>query len=172
MATSSAEINIRPATPDDCPEIMRLIMELAIFEKLPEQVKMTVDVLRKDCFGEKPLCYCIVAEPVQTESPDLIGYALYFSTYSTWEGAALHLEDLYVTPAFRGKGIGKRLWKHVTKDGLERGCNRLQLSVLGWNTHAKDLYLRNGCIDLTETEDWHLMRMKRNTMEAFVKDLL
>ncbi|KAH9514660.1 Diamine acetyltransferase 2 [Bulinus truncatus] len=162
-----SDLIIRPAKPDDCPEIVRLIKELAVFEKLEDQVKMTPEVLRKDCFGEKPLCYCIVAEI--KDSPQLIGYALYFSIYSTWEGASLHLEDLYVTPAFRGRGIGTQMWKKVTEHGLEMGCNRLHLAVLGWNTKARELYKRHGCIDLTEAEGWHLLRMTRETMKNFVK---
>ncbi|KAK0049536.1 diamine acetyltransferase 2 [Biomphalaria pfeifferi] len=167
MDNSLSDITIRAAKPEDCHEIVRLIKELAVFEKLEDQVKMTAEVLQKDCFGDRPLCYCIVAK--QQDSPELVGYALYFSIYSTFEGASLHLEDLYVNPAYRGRGIGTQLWKRVTKHGLDLGCNRLQLTVLGWNTKAKDLYTHYGFKDLTESEGWHLMRMSRATMEDFVK---
>uniref|UniRef100_A0A0B7ABS6 N-acetyltransferase domain-containing protein n=2 Tax=Arion vulgaris TaxID=1028688 RepID=A0A0B7ABS6_9EUPU len=167
--TASENVNIRIAKPDDCPEIMRLIIELAMFEKLEDQVKIDAEVLKRDCFGDKPSCHCVVAEPVHGDSKQLIGYALYFPTYSTWVGVCLHLEDIYITPAYRGSGLGKKLWQTVTQIALDMGCSRLQLSVLGWNKHARDLYLRHGCIDMTEAEDWHLMRLRREDMEAFVK---
>ncbi|XP_059172751.1 thialysine N-epsilon-acetyltransferase-like [Physella acuta] len=171
MMDSQQDITIRPATSADCDEILRLIIELAVYEKLEDQVKMTADVLRKDCFGDKPLFYCIVAEPSQKDSSQLVGYALYFSIYSTWEGASLYLEDIYVTPAYRTRGIGKQLLKHVTQAALDMGCSRLQLSVLGWNKSAKDFYTRYGYVDLTEKEDWHVMRMQRKAMEEYVKNV-
>merc|ERR1719483_2030072 len=127
---------------------MRLNIELATFEKMANQVKTT---------AEKPL--------------QLVGYSLFYPIYSTWDGRSMYLEDLYVTPDHRGTGQGKRLWKHVTKVALDWDCKRLHLAVLGWNTFAKDFYTRHGLIDLTETEDWHLMRMTRPSMETFVKDL-
>ncbi|BFZ06589.1 hypothetical protein BsWGS_09628 [Bradybaena similaris] len=167
--TGLSDVIIRPAKPEDCPEIMKLIIELAVFEKLADQVRIDAEVLKRDCFGEKPYFQCIVAEPENKDSNSLVGYALFFPTYSTWEGVCVHLEDLYVMPAYRGKGLGKRLWQHVTQIALDMGCSRLQLSVLGWNKDAKDMYTRQGCIDMTETEDWHLMRLCRKEMEAFVK---
>ncbi|XP_059172696.1 thialysine N-epsilon-acetyltransferase-like [Physella acuta] len=164
-------INIRPATPADCDEIMRLIIELFDYEKLEDQVEMTVEVLRRDCFGEKPLFYCIVAEPAQKDSSKLVGYALYCSIYSTLVGASVYLEDIYVTPAYRTRGIGKQMMKHVTKAALDMGCSRLQLSVLGWNKMAKDFYSRYGYVDVTEKQDWHVMRMQRKAMEEYVKNI-
>ncbi|XP_059172747.1 thialysine N-epsilon-acetyltransferase-like [Physella acuta] len=165
------DINIRPATPADSDVIIRLINELAKHIKQEDEVKMNADVLKKDCFGCKPLFYCIVAEQCQKDSSQLVGYALYFSIYSTWEGASLYLEDIYVTPAYRTRGIGKQLLKHVTQAALDMGCSRLQLSVLGWDKMTKDFYTRYGYVDLTEKQDWHVMRMQRKAMEEFVRNV-
>jgi len=161
---------IRLANPGDCDEIMRLNIELATFEKMADQVKITAEVLKKDLFGDKPTCQCIVAELAASEPAQLVGYSLFYPIYSTWDGRAMYLEDLYVTPTHRGTGQGKRLWQYVTQTALDQGCQRLHLAVLGWNTFAKDFYMRHGLIDLTETEDWHLMRMTRPHMEKFVEN--
>ncbi|XP_005109826.1 diamine acetyltransferase 2 isoform X2 [Aplysia californica] len=168
---AQSNVLIRPAKPEDCDEIMRLIVELAEFEKMADQVHITTDTLRKDMFAEKPLCSSIVAELAGSEPRQLIGYSLFYPIYSTWDGVSMYLEDLYVTPSQRGQGLGKKIWQHVTKAALDLNCQRLHLAVLNWNTFAKDFYLRCGLIDLTETEDWHLMRMRRKEMENFVKDL-
>ncbi|RUS78814.1 hypothetical protein EGW08_013432 [Elysia chlorotica] len=162
------EVDIRHAESSDCEEIVRLIVELAEFEKMVDQVKMTPQILRKDCFGEKPICSCVVASKKQDKS-SLVGYSLFYPVYSTWEGASLYLEDLYVTPSYRSRGIGKLLWQRVTQIGLDMDCSRLNLCVLGWNKMAKELYERHGFVDLTNKEDWHLMRLDREGMEKFVK---
>ncbi|GFN73991.1 hypothetical protein PoB_000049700 [Plakobranchus ocellatus] len=170
MALSSSveeKIIIRKAEDGDCEEIVRLIEELAEFEKMKDQVKITADILRKDCFGERPLCSCIVASK-ETDRSSLVGYCLYYPVYSTWEGASLYLEDVYVTPSHRLRGIGRLLWQNVAQAGLDMGCSRLNLAVLGWNKNAKDWYERLGCVDLTDKEDWHLMRLDRKGMESSV----
>ncbi|XP_023818399.1 diamine acetyltransferase 2 isoform X2 [Oryzias latipes] len=104
---------IRPAKKEDCKEISRLIMELAVYEKMPDQVKIAHEELERDGFCENPFFQCLVAEvPEEHKSKEgftVVGYALYFYTYSTWKGRSIFLEDLYVMPEFRGNGIGKGL---------------------------------------------------------------
>ncbi|XP_070213186.1 thialysine N-epsilon-acetyltransferase-like isoform X3 [Littorina saxatilis] len=167
-----ADVTVREATVHDCEEIMRLIKELAEFEKLPEQVRITADVLRKDGFGEDRYFHCLVAEGT---SPDgggegrvVVGFCLYYYIYSTWEGKSCYMEDLYVIPQCRGKGAGTAMWVEVTKIALSKGCCRLHWAVLDWNTPAIDLYKRRGGVDLTEKEGWHLFRMTKTVMEQFV----
>ncbi|XP_005099202.1 diamine acetyltransferase 2-like [Aplysia californica] len=168
MAQSS--FLLRQAKPEDCDEIMRLIVELADFGKMAHLVHITADTLRKDMFAEKSLCSSIVAELAGSEPRQLIGYSLFFPIYSTLDGMSMYLEDIYVTPSQRGQGLGKKMLLHVTKAAFDLNCQRLHLAVLNWNKFAKDFYIRCGLIDVTETEDWHLMRMKRKEIENFVKD--
>ncbi|GFR82164.1 diamine acetyltransferase 2 [Elysia marginata] len=170
LETPSAtdEVVIRSAELKDCEEIVRLIMELAEFENMADRVTMTAQILRNDCFDEKPKCSCVVASKEDDQSC-LVGYSLFYPVYSTWVGASLYLEDLYVTPSYRSRGIGKQLCQKVTQIGLEMGCNRIDLTVLDWNKTAKDMYERYGFVDLTSKEDFHTMRLERGGMENFVK---
>ncbi|XP_077117600.1 thialysine N-epsilon-acetyltransferase isoform X2 [Ranitomeya variabilis] len=118
--------------------------------------------LRQDGFGDAPLFRCLVVENEDEEKraagPRLVGYALSFFTYSTWEGRALYLEDLYVMPEYRGRGIGSRLFAAVAELCLTLGCARLQLSVLDWNKSAISFYRSRGARDLSQDEGWHLFR--------------
>ncbi|KAK7482871.1 hypothetical protein BaRGS_00025904 [Batillaria attramentaria] len=168
-----ANFILRQAKEEDCEEIMRLIKELAEYEKMPEQVKISADVLKRDGFGKEKYFDCLVAEPVTPdgsgEGGQLIGYVLFFYIYSTWEGRACYMEDLYVTPEWRGKGIGTALWVEVTKIALSKDCKRLQWSVLDWNTPSVELYKRRGGINITVEEGWHAFRMTRPVMEDFVE---
>ncbi|XP_076435417.1 thialysine N-epsilon-acetyltransferase-like [Babylonia areolata] len=165
---------IRNAEEKDCDQIMNLIVELAEFEKMPDQVRINADVLRADGFGSDRYFQCLVAETNTTDETGkdktVIGYCLYFYIYSTWEGKACHMEDLYVTPEWRSKGIGTALWVEATKTALSKGCSRLQWAVLDWNTGAIELYKRRGGIDLTEAEGWHMFRMTKTVMQDFVAE--
>ncbi|KAM3909937.1 thialysine N-epsilon-acetyltransferase, partial [Leptodactylus fuscus] len=137
--------------------------ELADYEKLSDQVKNTAEGLRQDGFQEpSPLFRCLVVESDEEErraaGPRLLGYALSFFTYSTWEGRSLYLEDLYIMPEYRGKGIGSKLFAAVAESCLSLGCARLQLSVLDWNHTAISFYRSRGARDLTEQEGWRMFR--------------
>ncbi|KAF0038260.1 hypothetical protein F2P81_008744 [Scophthalmus maximus] len=100
----------------------------------------------------------------------VVGYALYFHTYSTWKGRSLYLEDLYVMEEFRGIGIGKGLMGKVAEVAKKKQCVRLQLSVLNWNTSTRDFYAAKGAQDLTEREGWHLIRFDGENLDNLAND--
>ncbi|XP_053086192.1 spermidine/spermine N(1)-acetyltransferase-like protein 1 isoform X1 [Pangasianodon hypophthalmus] len=110
---------IRAAREEDCRDIQRMIMELAVYEKMADQVKISHEELQRDGFGPNPFYQCLIAEvPEELKSDEghtTVGYALYFYTYSTWKGRSIYMEDLYVMPEFRGKGVGKALMASVAR---------------------------------------------------------
>ncbi|XP_072006192.1 spermidine/spermine N(1)-acetyltransferase-like protein 1 isoform X3 [Engystomops pustulosus] len=148
------ECIIRPAEPRDSPHIMRMIRELAEYEKITHFITLSEDVLHRDGFGETPWFRSVVAELPEAERSEtgvpFAGYALFANSYSSWTGRTLHLEDLYVSPRFRGRGLGRRLMARVAQEGLRSGCSQIHLSVLKWNTPAVSLYRSLGAQNLTE----------------------
>jgi GNAT superfamily N-acetyltransferase len=146
--------SIRAATPADIPAILDLIRALATYERAPDAVKTTEADLLRDGFGEQPCFECLIAENGEGQPA---GFALYFYNYSTWRGrSGIHLEDLFVSPRFRGQGIGKALLARVAARAAERGCPRLQWDVLAWNQTAIDFYRGLGAEFLDE---WRIMRV-------------
>ncbi|XP_061752490.1 thialysine N-epsilon-acetyltransferase-like [Nerophis ophidion] len=170
FAKLNMNFKIRAATTVDCKDISRMITELAVYEKMPGQVKISSEELERDGFCQNPLFQCLVAEVPDENKPKegfaIVGYALYFSIYSTWKGRSMHLEDLYVMPQFRGFGIGKGLLAAVAKVAKEKQCARLQLIVLDWNTPSRDFYAAKGAEDLTANEGWHLLRFHGQNLDA------
>ncbi|KAJ8266097.1 hypothetical protein GJAV_G00125830 [Gymnothorax javanicus] len=164
---------VRAGKPEDCKDISRMIMDLAVYEKMPDQVKISHKELEQDGFSANPFFRCLVAEvPVEHKSQEghtTVGYALYFYTYSTWEGRVVFLEDIYVMPEFRGKGIGKALLGKVAAVCKEQQCLRLQLSVLNWNTPARDFYFSKGARDLTASEGWHCLRFVGEALDKLAE---
>lgn len=144
---------IRPATPADIPTILRFIRELAAYEREPDAVVATEADLLRDGFGPEPRFTALIAE----QAGEAAGFALYFRSYSTWLGHhGIRLEDLYVTPAHRGKGLGKALLAHLARIAVEEGCPRLEWDVLAWNQSAIDVYEAVGAGTQTE---WRIMRL-------------
>ena len=127
---------IRQARPEDMNAVHALIMELAIYEKAADQMVNTVEQLVEDGFGEQPLFDCIVAEA----EGRVVGFALFYTSYSTWKGACLYLEDFLVTESERGKGIGKLLFDEVYQIAKERKVGRFEWQVLDWNIPAIKFY--------------------------------
>jgi GNAT superfamily N-acetyltransferase len=127
---------IRKAVAEDCPRLMELIQELAEFEKEPEAVTVTEEHFRESGFGKNPVWWSFVAEV----DGKVEGLALYYIRYSTWKGQRLYLEDLCVTEARRGMGLGKALFEQVIEEGKERGLNGMVWQVLDWNKAAIDFY--------------------------------
>lgn len=128
---------IRPARPGDAADILDLIHELAIYEREPDAVKNTEPALVSHLFGPDPQVYAHVVEDDGT----VLGFALWFLTYSTWEGThGIHLEDLYVRETSRGAGHGKALLTELARLAVERGYRRVEWSVLDWNAPAIGFY--------------------------------
>jgi GNAT superfamily N-acetyltransferase len=133
-------LSIRPARRDDVPTILRLVRELAAFEREPDAVEATETMLDRALFEEK------AAEAVIAERDGAaVGFALFFHNFSTWTGRkGLYLEDLYVTPEARGSGIGRALLEHLAALAVERDCARFEWAVLDWNQPAIDFYTAMG----------------------------
>ncbi len=165
MPLPMPELHIRPATPADIPEILAFIRELAEYEREPESAQTTHEDLLRDGFGPTPRFHCLIAELSSTDNhPTPVGFALYFHNYSTWRGhTGIYLEDLFVRPPFRGKGIGKALFAAVAAIAIEEGCPRLEWAVLDWNTPAIDFYNSLGATPLTE---WTTMRLSGPPLAA------
>jgi GNAT superfamily N-acetyltransferase len=141
-------VRIRPAVPADIPGILDLIRELAEYERDPESAVATPDLMFDALFGPKAVAYALMAE----DDAESCGFALYFFNFSTWTGRrGLYLEDFYVRPSERGRGIGQMLFNRLANIALECGCGRLELSVLNWNVNAIRFYERAGG---TPLNDW------------------
>ena len=152
-------LNIRPATPNDIPEILKFIRELAEYEKLVHQAVATAENLLRDGFSERPYFRVLIAEWDGQPS----GFALYFYNYSTFQGRpGLYLEDVFVRPPYRGKGIGKALLLHVARIAAEEGCGRFQWQVLDWNTPAIKFYESLGAQVMKE---WLTMRVSGDALQ-------
>ena len=150
-------LSIRPATPADVPQILAFIRDLATYEREPDAVHATEADLLRDGFGPEKRFDCLIAELKESNATIPAGFALYFHNYSTWRGhAGIHIEDLYVNPEHRGKGIGKALLTSVAAIAVAEGCSRLQWDVLEWNTPAIGFYEQMGAKMLM---DWRTMRV-------------
>jgi GNAT superfamily N-acetyltransferase len=150
---------IRPALSSDVPQILAFIRELALYEREPDAVLATEADLLRDGFGPTPRFRCVIAEVAGTPA----GFALFFTSYSTWRGHhGIRLEDIYVTPARRGQGIGKALLAFLARIALDEGCPRLEWDVLAWNQPAIDFYHSQGAVMLTE---WRIMRVADEALE-------
>lgn len=129
-------LNIRYATKQDCPSLLALIHELALYEKAPEQVTVTLAAFEDAGFGEKPVWRAFVAE----KEDKIVGFALFYIRYSTWKGCRLYLEDFIVTEAMRGQGIGKILFERVLKEAKDHQYIGVVWQVLDWNQPAINFY--------------------------------
>ena len=150
---STGRFRIEPATERDLSLILRLIKELAAYEKLAHEVTATEEILRSSLFGSRPAAEVVIvyadAEPA--------GFAVYFQTFSTFLGLpGVYLEDVYVSPAWRGLGLGRRLLAHVASVAVDRGWGRMEWSVLDWNELALNLYRKIGARPMDE---WTVQRL-------------
>jgi GNAT superfamily N-acetyltransferase len=146
-------LSIRFAVPDDAATIHRFIVDLATYEREPHAVEVRVDELRAQLASEAPPFECLIAE-----LDDLpVGFALFFASYSTWRGRpGLYLEDLFIDPPARGRGVGKALLRRLAGLAVERGCARMEWSVLDWNQPAIDVYEAIGAMPMSEWTTWRL----------------
>jgi len=157
-------LNLRPGTPADVPQILAFIRDLATYEREPDAVLATEADLLRDGFGPGKRFDCVIAELTSDEKSTAAGFALYFYNYSTWRGhAGIYLEDLYVSPEYRGKGIGKALLVHVAAIAVAEGCPRFEWSVLDWNTPSIDFYQQLGAVMKSE---WKGMQVSGDALAA------
>lgn len=156
-------LHIRPALSADAPQILRFIRELAEYEREPESALATVADILRDGFTEPVRFRCLIAE--WEEQP--AGFALFFYNYSTWKGhAGIYLEDLFVRPALRGKGIGKALLSNVAAIAVAESCPRLEWAVLDWNAPAIEFYRSVGAVPMSE---WTTMRVTEEALSALAE---
>ncbi|XP_056602077.1 diamine acetyltransferase 2b isoform X2 [Triplophysa dalaica] len=151
------KFTIREGKPEDCKDIERMIMELAVYEKMPDQVKISHKELERDGFGPNPYYQFLVAEvPEEQKSKDDTDHLVFFFFYCH----RIH----------QGKGIGKALMATVAKVGKEKECVRLQLSVLDWNKPSLEFYLAKGAEDLTAKEGWHHIRFHGEALNNLAQE--
>ena len=131
-----AQIKIRKAIQEDCPSMMQLIHELAVYEKAPQEVTVDFDHFVESGFGENPVWYAFVAEAKNK----VVGFALYYIRYSTWKGQRMYLEDILVNEPWRGKGIGKLLFDQLLEEAKEKNLKGMVWQVLEWNEPAINFY--------------------------------
>ena len=154
-------VSIRPAAPGDVPAIVGLIRQLAEFEHLTHLLRVTPETLAPHLFGVRPVAEALVAEG----EGRLLGFALFFGSFSTFLARpGIWLEDLFVEPEARGRGIGEALLGHLAGLAAARGCGRLEWSVLDWNEKAIRFYQRMGA---TVMPDWRICRITGETLAAF-----
>ena len=138
------EIKIRRAESKDCPRLLELIHELAVYEKAPQEVTVSLEHFKKSGFGEQPVWWAFVAE----DEKGIQGFALYYIRYSTWKGQTLYLEDIIVTAERRGEGIGGKLFEQILAEAKERKLVRVVWQVLEWNEPAINFYKKyNASLD-------------------------
>ena len=156
---------IRKAVPEDAETLCHLIRELAEYERLADEADPDAASLGRHLSeGANPPCRAFLAVDASGTS---VGFALFFQIYSTFlTGWGVHLEDLYVKPPFRGQGIGETLLKAVARDAVDHGCDRLELSVLDWNTLAVNFYLKRGARSL---DDWTTMRFTGTALRELAR---
>jgi GNAT superfamily N-acetyltransferase len=145
---------IRPATSDDVPAILKLIHELADYEKAAHEVRATEEQLREVLFGASPAVFAHIAE---SDDGEVVGFAMWFLNFSTWRGThGIYLEDLYVRPGRRGSGYGRALLAELARICVERGYQRLEWSVLDWNEPSIGFYRSLGAAPLDEWTTYRL----------------
>ena len=154
-------MKIRLAQPADIADIHRLIYELAVYEKAPEQMVATVDQISDSLFKDNPVAFAHVAEV----DGQIVGIALWFLNYSTWLGKpGIYLEDLFVQPEHRGHGIGKGFMKTLAQLCIERGYERFQWWVLDWNKPSIEFYKSLGAVPMDE---WTVFRLSGDALKKF-----
>ncbi len=155
----SSEIEVRAAVPSDVAQIYSFIVQLAEYERAPEQVDGTPELLAQALFGAEPSAEALIAE-IEGET---VGFAVFHGTFSTWEcRPGIWLEDLYVPPEHRRTGVGGVLLSHLARLTVERGCTRLEWNALDWNTPALDFYAGLGAERLST---WELHRLDGAALE-------
>jgi len=157
-------IRIREAQKKDCSRLLELVLQLADYERAPQEVTVSLQEFEDAGFGTKPVWKAFVAEVEGT----IEGFALYYIRYSTWKGSRLFLEDFYVTEHMRGKGIGKILFERIIVEAKEKGFNGMNWQVLDWNEPAINFYNK---YDSAFDAGWLNASLSKEQLEAFQVDI-
>ncbi|GGU50852.1 N-acetyltransferase [Pseudomonas laurentiana] len=156
-------VHIRPARLEDAGRILDLIIELADYERARHEVVASLADIERSLFSPEATAKALIGE----RDGQVIGYAVYFFSYSTWLGSnGIYLEDLYITPDQRGSGAGKQLLRHIAREACDKGCGRLEWSVLDWNEPAIQFYRSIGA---QPQDEWVRYRMEGQTLHAFAR---
>lgn len=156
------KISLRFAQKEDMPHVLRLIQELADFEKEPDAVEVGLAELERDGFSSPKRFECILAEI----NDEVVGMALYYPRYSTWKGASLHLEDLIVSQQHRGNGVGTALYIAFLTQARKQNVRRAEWVVLDWNTPAVNFYENSGAKVL---QDWQTVQMDQKAINDYIE---
>lgn len=163
IATAQPGVSLRFATAGDAPLVMAFVRELAEYEQLAHEVETDAETLAEQLFGDAPAAEVVIAEADGAPA----GFALFFHNFSTFLGRrGLYLEDLFVRPAYRGRGIGRVLMAFLAKLAVERGCGRFEWWVLDWNTPAIDFYRSLGARGMDE---WTVQRVTGPALHALAE---
>ena len=154
-------MTVRPIRPDDVPAVVGLVRELAEYERALHEVRLTEEQLTRCLFGDSPALFGHVAE----DEGSVVGVALWFLNFSTWRGThGIYLEDLFVQPQHRGKGLGKELLRTLAALCVDRGYSRLEWAVLDWNTPSIEFYKAAGAVPMDE---WTVFRLTDDALTEF-----
>jgi GNAT superfamily N-acetyltransferase len=157
-------VSVRPIRRGDVPAVVGLVRELAEYEKAAHEVRLTQEQLTAALFGDSPALFGHVA----AHGGEIVGAALWFLNFSTWRGThGIYLEDLYVQPAHRGRGLGRELLRTLAEVCVERGYSRLEWSVLDWNSPSIDFYRAAGAVPMDE---WTVFRLTDDALTRFADD--
>jgi GNAT superfamily N-acetyltransferase len=157
------QTRIRHAQPGDSGLIYRFVLELATYERATHEVLTDEHELQEALFGDRPMAYALICE-IDAEPA---GFALYFYNFSTWLGKyGIFLEDLYVSPTFRGRGAGLTLLRYLARKAVDEGCGRFEWNVLDWNTPAIDFYTACGAVPMSE---WTGYRLSGDALASFAR---
>ncbi len=157
-------ISVREAKKSDMVSVLKLINELAVYEKEPEAVEVTVADLEQHGFGTNPSFHCFVAE----KNREIVGIALVYTRFSTWKGLVLHLEDLVVSESMRGHGVGTILLNEVVKYGSQLGVKRISWEVLDWNESAINFYEQKGA---NVMRDWDVVHLNEAAIKNYISNI-
>ena len=161
---SAGGLKIRTAVETDTPLILQFIRDLSVYERMEDEVEADEALLRQSLFGERPAAEVLIAELDGRPA----GFALYFHNFSTFVGRpGLYLEDVFVKPEMRGRGVGRRLLARLAAIGVERGCGRFEWSVLDWNEPAIRFYVALGAKPM---DGWTVYRMTGDALERLARE--
>lgn len=159
---------LRAATPEDIPQIIHLMRDMAKFEKLLDQFEATNELVHQSLFTDNPTAHALVITP-RDQPEHLVAYIFWFHNYSTFRAKrGLYLEDIYIAPEHRGQGLGSLVLKHLAKKAVELNCGRFEWVVLDWNQNAIDFYEHHGATVLPE---WRIVRLEHDALFNLAQSL-